>query len=391
MEKAPLTIEFDVLPIEKEEAYRNALATCSIHMLRGFGRVLGVKQASSMDKNPCIDAILDVRFGRVEVHRSHLGPHPKKDWTEDFIRFERSHGFAVYTDYEFEKESAGIVFNDCAYGTFLGYLSVTNQGGILYDSFYEKVWDGIIPSSYISRYRMRTGDFVTLANDGGELEIREISGLKVGVFRNQPDFEDWKSIYPSEKFKIASKGYEKDIANYCPFARGQRMLVEYQDAFAKNSFIVIGSQSAAFENDYVIGVTLESRSEELDDLRRVFDAVVSIPFGEDPEKTVLGVQFAFGVAMRKCEGGKDVVLFIDDFDNLLSALCEIEEDENKALRKIKRLMNMAKATDRGPSLTLIALCSKELCDRLESGANAVMRISREKVLPTSYVLDYTKK
>ncbi len=391
MKKTPLTIEFDVLPARMEESYKNALITCSIHMIRGFGRVLGVKQASAMDKNPCINAILDVRFGRVEAHRSHLGPRPKKDWTEDFIHFERTHGFAVYSDYEFNREAVGLAFCDCAYGTFSGYLSVTSEGGILYNATYERIWGGIIPLAFIKHYRMRTGDFVTLSNDNGELEIKEISGLKPGVLRNQPDFEEWKSIYPHEKFKFATKGYEKDILNYCPFSRGQRMIAVYQDAFAKNSFIVNGSQSAAIADEYIVGVMLESRSEEMDDVRNVFDAIASVPFGEDPEKTLLGVQFAFGIAMRKCESGKSVVLFFDDFDNLLSALCEMEEDENKALRKIKRLMNYAKATDRGPALTLIALCSEQLSKRLESGANAVMRINREKVLPSSYVLDYTKK
>ena len=150
MEKTPLTIEFDVLPAEMEESYKNALSTCSIHMIRGFGRVLGVKQASAMDKNPCINAILDVRFGRVEAHRSHLGPRPKKDWTEDFIQFERTHGFAVYKNgryCNFTAPTAKEILEGEESGKtpFSGIINLNNGGNMvdvdLLLPLYSGVWD----------------------------------------------------------------------------------------------------------------------------------------------------------------------------------------------------------------------------------------------------------
>ena len=395
MEKNKQETAFAPLPPELEAAYVAELEKCSIHVLRGFGRVLGVRRSSSLDKAACLTAIADVRFGRVEPYFTPVGPHPKNDWTGELLKFEARAGFRIAvpnTDYEQVLSDEGLFIKDSVKQNDLyGYVYVEENGAKLYPEKYVFTGGESISSGLCRQYGLRTGDTMQIKRFESQTEVVSVNGRNpLSVETDRWNFAKEPAVYPSEGVDFAGGKYTAGLKKHCPISRGQRALAVYGGLDVKTAFFreMAGKLRESFRGDYFVGVSLECRSEEASALAGEFDDFAAVEFGADPFDTVRASEMAFGMASRNCEKGRNAVVLFDNFDELLAAYAEVRGSRGEALRALKKLFMSAKATEK-TALTLIALAGEELARELTGGANAVIRLDENGVTSDSFVVNFS--
>ncbi len=376
------------------------LNASGIHTLRQLGRAVGVYSPTNKKKDELISDILAIASNRADPvsNGNHRGAPPK---SEDYDRallseIERCRRyFAGLTLAETEDElpvtSAAVASPEC------------NEDEQVYSGILEnadKYWfirtknmqissnaDVFVHSTFINRFRLRTGDFVVCkAKRRSENEcpaatyIVSINGVSPDNLRRVP-FESLTPCYPDERLTLEYGGCsltERLIDLFSPIGKGQRALIVSPPKAGKTT-ILKHIARAIIKNHpevRVIIALVDERPEEVTDFRRTVEGaeLAFSTFDKGDAHHIHTANLALEHAKRLVESGKDVVLLLDSITRLSRACNNSAANSGKllsggldaqALVEPKRFFGAARNTEEGGSLTIIATALVDTGSKLD--------------------------
>ena len=237
--------------------------------------------------------------------------------------------------------------------------------------------DIYVSPSQIKRFGMKTGHLISGQIRPPKSKERFYALLKVELVNDEPVeklkekilFDNFKPLYPEEKFKLESKA--KDLSMrimdlISPIGKGQRGLIVAQPKTGKT--VLLQKLANAISDNHPetkrIVLLIDERPEEVTDMKRNVNAeVISSTFDEPPERHVSVADMVLQKAKRMVEYGDDVVILLDSITRLARAHNAVIPHSGKilsggvdfnALKKPKQFFGAARNTEEGGSLTIVS-------------------------------------
>lgn len=405
---------------------RAELEKRSIYDLRQIGRAVGVKRPADMNKEPLIDSIMDIAEGKTEpVPRSAKGAPPKSEvYDKEVVALVlqcrnccsaenqeqqsssqgedsqcSAHTMGVQGNYECEEDE----------NVYTGVLEFTEKFWFLRTRNFELTSgeDVFVHTSFINRFRLREGDFVTCKakrrKEGecpGATYIISVNGVRPEELERRVSFERLTPCYPDARYTLEREGCgltERVIDLFSPVGRGQRALIVSPPKAGKTTMLkaIACSITANYPQAEVLILLIDERPEEVTDIRRSVSGatVVYSTFDRGEHHHIHTAMLALEHAKRLVEMGKDVVVLMDSLTRLTRAFNSVTNSgrmlsgglDPQALVEPRKFFGAARNTEEGGSLTIIATALIDTGSKLDdiiyeefkSAGNMELVLSRE--------------
>lgn len=263
-----------------------------------------------------------------------------------------------------------------------GILEITNDGyGFLRwpaFNFMPHADDVYISSNFIRDHSLQTGNLVrVVARSPREREkfisvdsVTHVEGTPVENWHRPIAFDGLTALSPRERLVLEDPERRsvspRAVDIIAPLGKGQRGVIVAPPRGGKTILLkeIAGAISRNHPETEVIVLLLDERPEEVTDFEESDVAnVYSSTFDEPPERHVQVAELVAERAKRLVEIGKDVVILMDSLTRLARGYNGLTKGQGKtmsggidagALQKSRRLFNIARNTEEGGSLTLIA-------------------------------------
>ena len=248
--------------------------------------------------------------------------------------------------------------------------------------------DVFIHGKKIRQYNIRQSDLIAyMITDASDNDKRlsissvvSIHGVAADKFiKYRAVFEDLVPCYPDKKIDIANSVEKQNPSDivilkildiFCPIGFGQRGLIIAPPKTGKTTIFMALADivSTNFNNVHVLVLLIDERPEEVTDMKkRVGDkcAVFYSDFNESISRHIYIAELCVEYAKRLCEIGHNVVIFMDSLTRLARAYNNHSSNNTRiltggvdsmALQKAKKLFGIARNTERGGTITIIATC-----------------------------------
>ncbi|WPX97603.1 transcription termination factor Rho [Candidatus Fokinia crypta] len=235
-----------------------------------------------------------------------------------------------------------------------------------------------VPSSYIKRYSLRSGDMIVGAvkspkrgeNKNFSLaNIEMVNDVPVTELRRRVNFDDLVPVYPDTRIDMSDiEGDDlscRIVDMISPIGFGQRALVVAPPKTGKTILMqnIINAISRKYHDCTVMVLLIGERPEEVTEMERfVKGEVYSSTFDEPSQNYVNLAEMVLNRAKRLVETGKDVVIMLDSITRLARAYNEVAPSSGRilsggvdsgALYRPKRFFGAARNIENGGSLTII--------------------------------------
>ncbi|MCK4872478.1 MAG: transcription termination factor Rho [Phycisphaerales bacterium] len=204
-------------------------------------------------------------------------------------------------------------------------------------------------------------------------QILSIEGMDPVRFADRPAFVDLISVDPEPKLTLEYPGCPPScrlIDLFCPLGRGQRALIVSPPKAGKTILLQQIATALATNNPdlEIIALLIDERPEEVTDFRRNVPVKVLASSNDHAnDKHVELCVIAMERAKRMVEAGKHVVMVLDSLTRVGRAFNQSVKHANSgrtlsggvdasALSIPKQLFGVARNTENGGSLTMIATC-----------------------------------
>ncbi len=380
-----------------EQEYREYLTALPIVSLRVLGRVQGVAQVCTTNKDTLVAGILDILMERAEpAQRSRRGAPPKQTYLDPAIpaklaEIKRKHltsgtNYAVSSP-EFQEKtlaSEGTIYGGIleAMSSGYGFLRAKNCQPSTTGT------DVFIPASVIHNLKLREGDYVTCTanprqkNDSPSIDVLgSVNGLPVGGYETRPNFDNLTAQYANEKIGLSENNSELSLRLldlFVPIGKGQRGLIIAPPKAGKTTLLknIARSVSTNHRDIELIVLLIDERPEEVTDFRQSVPGakIISSTFDEGAERHIRAAHLAVEHAKRLVEMGKDVVILLDSLTKLTRAYNYTAENTGKmlsggleagALNEPKRFFGAARNTVEQGSLTILATVLVDTGSRMD--------------------------
>lgn len=245
--------------------------------------------------------------------------------------------------------------------------------------------DAAIPPGFTLTRGVRAGDAIvaTVVRNGRTARVSEIlsiDGRTPEQSAARPRFDHLTAIYPNRAISIAQPGVNtgRVLELFAPIGFGSRVLVVSPPKAGKTTILrdIALAVIANHPDARVICCLIGERPEEATEFTRTLPPVtssgapvevVATTFDDAAAKHAAVADLTAERARRLVEDGHDVVLLIDSITRLVRAHNLATTGRNAgrtlsggvsagALAPSRRFFGAARATDEGPSLTVIASC-----------------------------------
>jgi transcription termination factor Rho len=250
--------------------------------------------------------------------------------------------------------------------------------------------DPAVLRALIVRGALRPGDLVegTLGPaPGGRgwalTTVTAVNGADPAQALGRPHFAGLTAVYPRRPLLLATGPAPlttRVIDLLCPLGHGQRALIAAPPHTGKTTLLEHTARAVRANHPavHLTVLLIGERPEEVTHLRGVLPGavVVDASFDEPSARHVDAVALALQRAMRVVEGGGDAVVLVDSLTRLARAhnLAARGRAAGRtlsggvaagALAPVRRIFGAARATEAGPSLTIVATCLVETGSRLD--------------------------
>ncbi|MCD8041243.1 MAG: transcription termination factor Rho [Clostridia bacterium] len=379
----------------------------SIYDLRQIGRAVGVKRPADMNKQPLVDAIMDIAQCKSDpVPRSTKGAPPKsdvfdKELVELVERCREQTGLIIAQAKADGAEPQNLPEgedNQCRVGNEYAEDEEKIYSGIL--EFTEKFWfvrtnnfevtsngDVFMHVTFINRFRLREGDYIVCKarrrreNEcPGATYIVSVNGVRPDVLNPRPYFDRLMPCYPDSRYTLEREGgslTDRVIDLFSPIGKGQRALIVSPPKAGKTTMLkgIACSITANYPDVKVIVLLIDERPEEVTDIRRTVQGatVVYSTFDRGEYHHIHAATLALEHAKRQVEAGGDVVLLMDSITRLTRAYNSITNSgrilsgglDPQALIEPRKFFGSARNIENGGSLTIIATALVDTGSRLD--------------------------
>ena len=250
--------------------------------------------------------------------------------------------------------------------------------------------DPAVLRALIVRGGLRPGDLVegTLGPaPGGRgralTTVTAVNGADPAQALGRPHFAGLTAVYPRRPLLLATGPAPlttRVIDLLCPLGHGQRALIAAPPHTGKTTLLEHTARAVRANHPavHLTVLLIGERPEEVTHLRGVIPGAVVVyaSFDEPSARHVEAVALALQRAMRVVEGGGDAVVLVDSLTRLARAhnLAARGRAAGRtlsggvaagALAPARRIFGAARATEAGPSLTIVATCLVETGSRLD--------------------------
>jgi transcription termination factor Rho len=213
--------------------------------------------------------------------------------------------------------------------------------------------------------------------------VTAVNGADPAQALGRPHFAGLTAVYPRRPLLLATGPAPlttRVIDLLCPLGHGQRALIVAPPHTGKTTLLEHTARAVRANHPavHLTVLLIGERPEEVTHLRGVLPGavVVDASFDEPSARHVDAVALALQRAMRVVEGGGDAVVLVDSLTRLARAhnLAARGRAADRtlsggvaagALAPVRRIFGAARATEAGPSLTIVATCLVETGSRLD--------------------------
>lgn len=324
-----------------ETEYKKQLQVMGIFELREMGRRIGVKSPTTMKADRLIQSILDVVYGRTEPQFSTRGRPPKNieavlnGVVEDVAEGEKAHSALL----DFDERS---------------------EYGELYFTTGEKA---VVPLRAALRAGLRRGDEIRFILTGKPADMTtfpkplSVNGYPLSVLSERAFFGDLTARYPEKRLYLTEETetglpllWASDL--FAPVGRGQRGVIFGGKNSVKTALLKAITQDLEkkYEDIRVFSLLVDVPPEDVVGFRNGLKSpVTALTFDRSAKEQIRSVECLFEHAKRLAESGLDVFVAVNDLDGLARIYGEFGE----GIRGVKRILSVARNTDKG-SITLLA-------------------------------------
>lgn len=407
------------------EALKVKLESKGIHTLRQIGRVVGVHFPTQKKKEELISDIMAIARGEAQpCERSTRGAPPKSaDFDKETVDdIERCRQYFNGVSAEAPAVSSPDVFRspdgeEEEEKTYSGVLEFSEKFCFIRTQNMQisSYGDVFVHSSLISRFRLRTGDYIVCKakrRKAGECPgatfIISVNGKAPDGVR-APQFETLTPCYPDKRYTLERENgtlTERVIDLFSPVGFGQRALIVSPPKAGKTTMLkdVARSICLNYPQTKVIVLLIDERPEEVTDIRRSVEGaeVIFSTFDRGDNHHIHTASLTLEYAKRMVETGRDVVILMDSITRLTRAYNSVCNSgrtlsgglDPQAIVEPKRFFGAARNIENGGSLTIIATALVDTGSRLDdviyeefkSTGNMEIILSREmaesRVFPT---------
>lgn len=339
----------------------------TIHELRQIAREVGVSRPAYGRKERLVEDIIKIARCEIEpAPRSARGAPPKSAVYDKQLVADIMECRALYSEalkggrtQNPQSVSDGVGQSECS-----GILS-RKDGGYVLQSGCSRPADGVsVHESFINRFGLKEGDFISGVKAGGAGEAALVSLSRINGSRpeelNRTPFESLAAEYPSKRIKIYAG--PADLAArmtdfFAPVGMGQRGLIT---GGCNDAGLTLVKQIAAAiclnERSLKVVIHLISaRPEDINSFGReqCGAELFYTSFSDKNEDVVNGAELVLNYCKRQVECGKNVVLLADGLARLERAAARTGE-----CGAAKRFLSAAVCSG-GTSLTVIGAISAE--------------------------------
>jgi transcription termination factor Rho len=393
---------------------KNFLSNFSLYDLRTYGRTLDMKSPTVAKKGDLIELIVGILVGTltpegrskrgapvlnkdanpkihlgVEAIRMHYLGDDEEDSKKGVFNFAKEYGEMlrnnIFNLSLSDPNAAEIEANGGRMPIYRGQLATMANIPLLIkldgtDSK-EKV---IVPIDLIRECDLREGDVVSCyaKKQSGHLIATQIVTLNERIFDPRKNarerFEELSVCIPHQKLSSFANGKENTTtAKYldwlAPIYLGQRGVIVSAPKIGKTTVLsqLIKAVKNVDDSIMTLGVLVGQPPENVGAFHKLFrmDDFVYTTYEDEPERQVFIADFILNRAKRMAESGENVLLIIDSFTTLARAFNDTDESaggktltgglERKTLQYLTRYLGSARAFEKGGSLTIIGLVSKD--------------------------------
>ena len=263
-----------------------------------------------------------------------------------------------------------------------GILEITNDGfGFLRwpaFNFMPHADDVYISPNFIREHNLQNGNMVKVVarapRDREKFisvdEVVSVEGTPAAEWERPLAFDKLTALSPRDRLVLEDPERRsvspRAIDIIAPLGKGQRGVIVAPPRGGKTILLkeIAGAISRNHKEADVIVLLLDERPEEVTDFEEsAVASVFSSTFDEPPERHVQVANLVAERAKRLVEIGKDVVILMDSLTRLARGYNGLTKGKGKtmsggidagALQKARRLFNIARNTEEGGSLTLVA-------------------------------------
>lgn len=238
----------------------------------------------------------------------------------------------------------------------------------------------------IRRYRLRRGQKILATvlqrrdfPNGKVLTVEEIDDLVPEERHRCVPFDRLVPVQPHRRIVLEWPGCSlpsRIIDLFCPLGKGQRGIIVSPPRAGKTLLLheIAGSMAKNFPKIVQVVALVDERPEEVTDFKRSVGAEIYASSNDQgPKNHVRVARLAGERARNLAESGRDVVLFIDSLTRLVRAHNVLGGSgrtmtggiDSCAMEIPKRMFALARDTDGGGSLTVIATALVETGSRMD--------------------------
>lgn len=378
------------------EALKAKLESRGIHTLRQIGRVIGVHFPTQKKKEELISDIMAIARGEAQpCERSTRGAPPKSaDFDKEIVDdIERCRQYYSGVNEESQQPSSIDVFKspdteEDEEQTYSGVLEFSDKFCFIRTQNMQisSYGDVFVHSSFINRYRLRTGDYIVCkakrrraGECPGVTYIISVNG-KTPDGSRAPQFESLTPCYPDKRYTLEHEGgslTERVIDLFSPVGYGQRALIVSPPKAGKTTMLKDVARSICRNHPQtkVIILLIDERPEEVTDIRRSVAGaeVIFSTFDRGDNHHIHTASLTLEYAKRLVETGRDVVILVDSITRLTRAFNSVCNSgrtlsgglDPQALVEPKRFFGAARNIENGGSLTIIATALVDTGSRLD--------------------------
>ena len=197
--------------------------------------------------------------------------------------------------------------------------------------------------------------------------INGMHGEDVKMPKERIDFENLDAIYPNSKIELTNPNYVdfQIINKICPFGQGSRVMINYYENYYTEDLVVDLVRDLSLRYN----VTMFSVDDRPEDLSLLKSECVELKMLNKNRELTDDQYFEFfdvclNSLVRQVESGRNQIVIIKDlqklekfFERYFIVYCQKQESEAKFLAqdKIKQTLSLAKNTQEGRALTIIAM------------------------------------
>lgn len=227
--------------------------------------------------------------------------------------------------------------------------------------------------------------------------INGIHGEDVKMPKERISFENLDAVYPNSKIELTNTNYVdfQIINKICPIGQGSRVMMNYYENYYTEDLLIDLVRDLSLRHN----VTMFSVDDRPEDLSLFRSECVELKMLDKNKELSDDQYFEFfdiclNSLVRQVESGRNQIVIIKDlqklekfFEKYFIVYCQKQENEAKFLAqdKIKQVLSLAKNTQEGRALTIIAINVKN--EEYEPLFNSKILFNKESYDGTDVYLD----